>query len=137
MTGAILLMKSAIYFCNSCQGFPVWGTGGVYTILGTNESVNGALLKFYNVHICCLALTVDFLTTQWSFTFAPYIYPNCVKAGTGILGEDVVSSRKSPSGPGEVLPNRAVTSDPWVCPLVCGRSCQGRFAGNVHHCLPL
>ena len=95
----------------------MWGTGGVYTILGTNESVNGALLKFYNVHICCLALTVDFLTTQWSFTFAPYIYPNCVKAGTGILGEEVVSSRKSPSGPGEVLPNQAVTSDhgsvPW------------------------
>lgn len=29
----------------------MWGTGGVYTILGTNESVNGALLKFYHVHI--------------------------------------------------------------------------------------
>ena len=72
----------------------MWGTGGVYTILGTNDRMNGAPLKFCHLHICCLALMVDFLSTQWSFTFAPYIYPNCVKAGSGILGEEVVSSRR-------------------------------------------
>lgn len=94
----------------------MWGTGGVYTILGTNDRMNGAPLKFCHLHICCLALMVDFLTTQGSFTFARYIYPNCVKAGTGILGEEVVSLRKSPSGPGEALPNQAVTSDPGAIP---------------------
>lgn len=95
----------------------MWSTGDVYTILGANDSMNGGPLKFYHLHICCLALTVGFLTTQWSFTFAPYIYPNCMKAGTGIFGEEVVSLRKSPSGPGEALPNQAVACDhgsiPW------------------------